>query len=188
MNMEIVSLFLIAIALAMDAFSVSLTEGFRLRKNISIYQTLIIGLFFGIFQAIMPLLGWIAGEQISSIVSTFAPIIAFILLVAIGVKMIYDSVREIEGKEDENSEFSHKKLLILAIATSIDAFAIGVSFSLLGFNNIIIPMVVIGVVAFIFSELGVFLGEKLGNKFGDKFEVFGGIILILLGIKILIGI
>ncbi|MCC7554039.1 MAG: manganese efflux pump MntP family protein [Methanobacteriaceae archaeon] len=185
--MDFYSLILIAIALAMDAFSVSLTEGFRLRENITVYHTLLIGLFFGGFQAIMPLLGWLAGEQIRSIVEFIAPIIAFILLVAIGFKMIYDSLKDIESEEDKNKRFSHKQLLILAIATSIDAFAIGITFSFLN-TSIFIPMILIGLVAFVFSEIGVFLGKKLGHKFGDKFEIFGGVILILLGFKILLGI
>jgi len=185
-TMDFISLLLIAIALSMDAFSVSLTEGFRLKENITFYHTFLIGLFFGGFQGLMPLLGWIAGEQIREIIVVIAPIIAFVLLAFIGSKMIYDSLKEIEGKEEENNKFSHKQLLILAIATSIDAFAIGVSFALLDID-ILIPVVVIGIVTFVFSEVGVFLGKKLGNTFGNKFEIIGGVILILLGIKILLG-
>jgi len=184
--MDIFSLILIAIALSMDAFSVSLTEGFRLKKNIAFYQILLIGLFFGGFQAIMPFLGWIAGEQVKFIVATFAPIVAFVLLVAIGTKMIYDSIKVIEKRQNQSNVFSHKKLLILAIATSIDAFAIGVSFSFLK-TDILLPMVIIGIVTFAFSELGVYLGKAIGHKFGDKFEIVGGVILILLGFKILFG-
>lgn len=183
MSFDFISIILIAIALAMDAFSVSITEGLSLKK-IKLSQAILIGLFFGGFQALMPVLGWIAGEQVKNLVSVIAPIIAFILLLALGIKMIYDSIKS--EKTNKIKEFSHKELTILAIATSIDAFAIGVSFSFLKIP-ILIPVIIIGIVTFAFSELGVIIGIKVGQKFEGKFEIVGGIILILLGFKILLG-
>ncbi|MGL4670309.1 MAG: manganese efflux pump MntP family protein [Methanobacteriaceae archaeon] len=180
--MDILSIIILSIALAMDAFSVSITKGFSLKK-ITILQAIYIGLFFGGFQAIMPVLGWIGGEQIADVVSSFAPIIAFILLVIIGLKMIYESLSSKDGEEVE-SKFSFKELTFLAIATSIDAFAVGITFSFLKIP-ILIPIIFIGVITFLFSELGVLIGNKVGHIFGDKFEIVGGIVLILIGFKIL---
>ncbi|KZX15310.1 putative manganese efflux pump MntP [Methanobrevibacter cuticularis] len=183
--MDIYSIFLIAIALAMDAFSVSLTKGFII-KNIRIYQIIVIGLFFGGFQVGMPVLGWIAGEQIREIVSSIAPYIAFILLLIIGLKMIYDSAIDEEEKEESSkSSFSYKELTLLAIATSIDAFAVGITFSFLNIP-ILIPVTIIGITTFLLSETGIFIGKKLGHLFGNKFEIIGGVILILLGLNILL--
>lgn len=182
--MELFTVILIAVALAMDAFSVSITKGFSI-KNITKSEILAIGLFFGGFQALMPVLGWIAGEQIRDIVSTIAPIIAFILLSIIGLKMIYESIKNKDDEGDENSYFSYKELFLLAIATSIDAFAVGISFSLLN-TPILIPVILIGIITFIISEIGVYIGVKIGHVFGDKFEIVGGVVLILLGLKILI--
>lgn len=180
--MEIISTLLIAVALAMDAFSVSLTNGFVL-KNITKKQILWFGIFFGGFQALMPLIGWLAGSQLQSIVSSIAPWIAFILLVAIGFNMIRESL---SGDDDESSnKFSFKQLTLLAIATSIDAFAVGVTYAVLNID-ILIPAIIIGIVAFIFTIIGIILGKKIGNYFGDKFEIIGGVILILLGIKFLL--
>lgn len=180
--MDFISIILIAIALAMDAFSVSLTKGFTL-KNISKSQILWFGIFFGGFQVLMPLIGWSAGTQLEGIVSAIAPWIAFILLIAIGANMIRESLSEEE--EEEEDKFSFKELTLLAIATSIDAFAVGVTFAILK-TDIIIPLIAIGLVAFILTEIGLVLGKKIGNYFGDKFEIIGGTILILLGIKILL--
>lgn len=187
--MDFYSILLISIALAMDAFSVSITKGFSV-KNLKKSQILAIGLFFGGFQAFMPVLGWIAGEQIRDIVSTIAPIIAFILLLAIGIKMIYETIpSDNENNEDdgdnENSYFSYKELTLLGIATSIDAFAVGVSFSFLN-TSILIPIIAIGLITFIMSEIGVYIGIKVGHIFGNKIEILGGVILILLGFKILL--
>ncbi|MGL6297872.1 MAG: manganese efflux pump MntP family protein [Methanobacteriaceae archaeon] len=185
--MDIISIIVISIALAMDAFSVSVTKGFALKK-ITVPQAIYIGLFFGGFQAIMPVLGWIGGEQIADIVSSFAPIIAFTLLLIIGLKMIYESLSS-DDEEDENdnakSKFSFKELTFLAIATSIDAFAVGITFSFLN-TPILIPILFIGVITFLFSELGIVIGNKVGHILGDKFEIIGGIVLILIGCKILI--
>lgn len=131
----------------------------------------------------MPVIGYICGTTISSFVSTVAPWIAFFLLLAIGLNMIRESL----DSDDEYimDTFSFKELALLAVATSIDAFAVGITFALLNMS-LLLPCI-IGIVAFIFSISGIFIGKKLGNYFGDKFEILGGAVLILIGIKILLG-
>ena len=180
--MDFISTLLIAIALAMDAFSVSLTKGFTLKK-ITKTQVLWFAIFFGGFQALMPVLGWLGGIQLEWLITTFAPWVAFILLLLIGSNMIRESFSNDE--EDSSDNFSFKELTLLAIATSIDAFAVGITYAVLK-TDILIPVIMIGVTAFIFTIIGLYLGKKIGNYFGDKFEILGGVILILLGVKILL--
>lgn len=183
MSFNIVSVFLIAVALAMDAFSVSLTKGFT-QTHLKKSQILYYGLFFGFFQFMMPVIGYYCASTISDIIQSFASVIGFILLLAIGLNMIRESL---SSDDDEiTDEFSFKEVTLLAIATSIDAFAVGITFAL--FNDPIwISSIIIGVVAFAFSICGIFIGKKLGDYFGDKFQILGGVILILIGIKILLG-
>ncbi|MBP5784874.1 MAG: manganese efflux pump [Methanobrevibacter sp.] len=180
--MDFISTLLIAIALAMDAFSVSLTKGFTLKK-ITKSQVLWFAIFFGGFQALMPVLGWLGGIQLEWLITTFAPWVAFILLLLIGSNMIRESFSNDEG--DSSDKFSFKELTLLAIATSIDAFAVGITYAVLK-TDILIPIIMIGVTAFIFTIIGLYLGKKIGNYFGDKFEILGGVILILLGLRILL--
>lgn len=183
MAFNIISTFLIAVALAMDAFSVSMTKGFT-QKHMTNSQIIYYGLFFGGFQFFMPILGFFCGNVIASIVESLASIIGFILLLAIGLNMIRESLT---GDDEEITDnFSFKEVTLLAIATSIDAFAVGITIALIK-DPILISSVIIGIVAFIFSVVGVFIGRKLGNYVGDKFQIFGGVILILIGIKILLG-
>ena len=183
MSLNLISVFLIAVALAMDAFSVSLTKGFT-QKNLKQSQILYYGLCFGFFQFMMPILGYYCISTISHIIASFASIIGFVLLLAIGLNMIRESL---SGDEDEISdEFTFKEVTLLAIATSIDAFAVGITFAL--FNDpLLISASIIGVVAFAFSVCGIYIGRKLGDWLGDKFQIMGGVILILIGIKILLG-
>ena len=183
MSFNLISITLVAIALAMDAFSVSMTKGFT-QKNITKPQILYYGLFFGGFQALMPILGYFCGNAITSIVETLASVIGFVLLLAIGLNMIRESLSS-DG-EDVSDEFSFKKVTMLAIATSIDAFAVGIAIALLK-DPILISAAIIGVVAFAFSIAGIFIGKKIGDYVGDKFQILGGVILILIGIKILLG-
>ena len=183
MPFNIISIFLIAIALAMDAFSVSMTKGFT-QKHLSKSQILFYGIFFGGFQALMPILGYFCGNVISSIVESLASVIGFILLLAIGLNMIRESLSG--GDEEITDNFSFKEVTLLAIATSIDAFAVGITLALLN-DPILISALIIGIVAFLFSIVGIFLGRKLGDYIGDKFQILGGVILILIGIKILLG-
>ena len=178
-----ISTLLVAVALAMDAFSVSMTKGFT-QKDLTKSQILYYGLFFGGFQAFMPIIGYFCGNVIASIVTSLAPIIGFILLVAIGANMIRESL----GSDDEqlNDYFSFREVTLLAIATSIDAFAVGITIALLN-DPILISAAIIGIVAFAFSIAGIYIGKKIGNYVGDKFQIVGGVILILIGIKILLG-
>ena len=118
-----------------------------------------------------------------SLITTFAPWVAFILLLLIGSNMIRESFSNDE--EDSSDKFSFKELTLLAIATSIDAFAVGITYAVLK-TDILIPIIMIGVTAFIFTIIGLYLGKKIGNYFGDKFEILGGVILILLGLRILL--
>ena len=182
MDTALISIIIIAIALAMDAFSVSLTKGFT-QKNLTKSQILYYGLFFGFFQFIMPVIGYICGTTISSFVSTVAPWIAFFLLLAIGLNMIRESL----GSDDEYimDTFSFKELTLLAVATSIDALAVGVSLAFL--KVAILPAVLfIGCITFVCSAAGVKIGSIFGDKYQSKAELCGGIILILIGIKILL--
>ena len=132
----------------------------------------------------MPVLGWLGGIQLEWLITTFAPWIAFILLLLIGSNMIRESFSN-EEEEDSSDKFSFKELTLLAIATSIDAFAVGITYAVLK-TDILIPIIMIGVTAFIFTIIGLYLGKKIGNYFGGKFEILGGVILILLGVKILL--
>ncbi len=178
-----ISTFLMAVALAMDAFSVSMTKGFS-QKHLTNSQILYYGLFFGGFQAIMPILGYLCGNIIAAIVTSLAPIIGFILLLAIGLNMIRESL---SGDDEEITDnFSFKEVTLLAIATSIDAFAVGITIALIN-DPILISSAIIGIVAFIFSIIGIFIGKKIGNYIGDKFQIVGGVILILIGVKIVLG-
>ena len=120
--------------------------------------------------------------QLEWLISTFAPWVAFILLALIGTNMIRESFSD---DDEESDKFSFKELTLLAIATSIDAFAVGVTYAVLK-EEVLIPIIIIGVVAFIFTLIGIYLGKKIGDYFGDKFEILGGVVLILLGIRILL--
>ena len=183
MSLNFISVFLIAVALAMDAFSVSLTKGFtqpQLKKE----QILYYGLFFGFFQFMMPVIGYYCVSTISSAIESFASIIGFVLLLAIGLNMIRESLSSDDGEVTD--EFSFKEVTLLAIATSIDAFAVGITIALLK-DPILISSAIIGIVAFLFSIAGVFIGRKIGHFVGGKFQILGGVILILIGVKILLG-
>lgn len=183
MAFNVISIFLIAVALAMDAFSVSMTKGFT-QRTLTKSQILYYGLFFGGFQAFMPIVGYFCGNVIASIVEALAPIIGFILLLLIGLNMIRESLMD---DEDEVTDcFSFREVTLLAVATSIDAFAVGITIALLR-DPILISSLIIGIVAFVFTILGIFIGRKLGDYVGDKFQILGGVILILIGFKILLG-
>lgn len=182
MTFNLISTFLIAVALAMDAFSVSMTKGFT-QKHLTRMQILYYGLFFGGFQALMPILGYFCGNVIASVVKSLAPIVGFVLLLAIGLNMIRESFSD---DEEITDQFSFREVTLLAIATSIDAFAVGITIALIH-DPIWISSAIIGIVAFMFSIAGIFIGKKLGDYVGDKFQILGGVILILIGIKILLG-
>lgn len=174
-------LFVIAFGLSMDAFAVSICKGLSVRRC-SVRHMLICGLYFGLFQGGMPLIGYVLGSQFESLVSVVAPYIAFALLSLIGFNMI----REARADDDDamDDDFSAKAMIPLAIATSIDALAIGVSFAFLQVK--IIPAVsLITATTFIFCVVGVKIGSIFGSKYKLGAEFFGGLVLILMGFKIL---
>lgn len=181
--MGIVELILIGVGLAMDAFAVSICKGLSMKKKINYKKALIIALYFGLFQGGMPLIGYALGVSFEEIVLSIDHWIAFILLSVIGIGMIKESL----GDEEEslNDKVDFKTMIILAIATSIDALAIGVTFAFLNVN-IIFASLLICVITFVISYFGVVFGNKFGDKFGSKAELVGGIILILMGLKILL--
>lgn len=179
----LLSTFAIAVGLAMDAFSVSLAGGAALKKDIA-KTALLTGLMFGFFQFAMPVIGWLVGAPVSSIINPFGYWIVVALFFFIGGKMIYDAVK---GEEEGVSLIGFKVLTLLAVATSIDALAVGISYGLLG-EAILLPSIIIGVVAFAFSFAGVLAGHKLSDVLGSKMEIFGGVILILIGVKFLLDI
>jgi putative Mn2+ efflux pump MntP len=178
--MNRIIIFFIAVGLAMDACVISISKGMVHKTTLN--QALIIALLFGVFQGGMTIIGWLLGIPIKDIVSTFAPWIAFILISIIGIKMIYESFLE----DDTSSDFSLREISILAIATSIDAFVVGISFAIIN-TPVINPAIIIGVITFILSFIGVYLGKRLGHLFGKEIEILGGIILIGIGLFILIG-
>lgn len=181
--MSIISILLIAFGLSMDAFAVSITSGITI-KNLQIKNALKIALYFGGFQALMPIIGWLSGIGLRNFISTFDHWIAFGLLTFIGGKMIYESF-QIEQIEKETNPLNSYVLLMLAIATSIDALAVGVSLSFLNVF-IITPAIIIGIVTFILSFIGTLIGDKCGHFFEKKIEILGGVVLIGIGVKIVL--
>ena len=177
-----IEVLLLAFALAMDAFAVSVGLGVKSR-NFDLKLAIKASLMFGVFQGIMPLFGHFANVGIGNFTQAFDHWIAFVLLILIGAKMLYESFGE--NTENDIANFSNKILLLLAIATSIDAMAAGFTLNLLKLNPFV-SMFIIGMVTFLFSLLGVFLGTKGGSFLEDKAEKAGGIVLIFIGIKILI--
>ena len=176
------TIILIAIGLSMDAFAVSVTLGIHSVK-ITFKKLFFPAFLFGIFQGLMPIIGWYFGLSFRIYIERFAPILAFILLSIIGLKMIAESKDSFENTNKNYEKF--KVLFILAIATSIDALAVGISFSVLN-NPIFYPAIIITLTTFIFSVLGIFLGHKLKKIRKDLIEISGGLILISIGIKILL--
>lgn len=184
--MSVVELFILAVGLSMDAFAVAICKGLCMRK-VTIKKAGIVGLYFGLFQAGMPMIGYILGSQFSDKMSSIDHWIAFILLSLIGISMIKESLEKEEKSEckTEEEELSFKNMSILAVATSIDALAVGVTFAFLKVN--IIPAVsFIGITTLVLSMIGVKIGNIFGVKYKSKAELVGGIILILMGIKILL--
>ncbi len=180
--MGILELVLISIGLAMDAFAVSICKGISLKK-MDWKKAIIIGVYFGGFQAGMPLLGYLLGVNFESLVTSIDHWIAFVLLGFLGFKMLKDSLSD--NEEDRNDDTSFKTMIVLAIATSIDALAVGITFAFLRVN-ILLAVLLIGVITFAFSVFGTKIGNKFGGAFENKAEFIGGLILILMGLKILL--
>lgn len=180
--MGIFEIFILGIGLAMDAFAVSICKGLSMKK-MNWKKAIIIALYFGVFQAIMPAVGFFLGSTFENFVVSIDHWIAFILLLFIGGNMIKESF----SKEDENKNDSidFKSMVVLAVATSIDALAVGITFAFF-YVNIVVAISIIGIVTFIISLFGVKIGNKFGDKYENKAQFIGGLILILLGIKILL--
>ena len=180
--MGTIEILLISVGLAMDAFAVSVCKGLSMKK-MNWKKAIIIGLYFGIFQALMPVLGYFLGTTFEQFITNIDHWIAFVLLSAIGGNMIKESFDQ--ESENCNDNVDVKTMVILAIATSIDALAVGITFACLRIN-IVLPVISIGIITFILSVIGVKIGNKFGDKYENKAEFIGGLILILLGIKILL--
>ena len=179
--MNLLEIFLISIGVAMDAFAVAICKGLAIKK-INMKKAIIIGLYFGIFQALMPTLGYLLGTAFKDFIFKIDHWIALLLLSSIGINMIKESF----NKDDSyNDSLEISTMLVLSIATSIDALAVGITFACLKVN-IIFPAIIIGIITCIISIIGTLIGKKFGNKLDSKAEIFGGTILILLGIKILL--
>lgn len=180
--MNLFSLFLIALGLSMDAFAVAICKGLAMQK-ITIKKALIVGLWFGGFQGLMPAIGYLLGSQFESYIINIDHWIAFVLLFIIGGNMIKEALSKDEEPASESLAF--KEMIVLALATSIDALAVGVTFAFLKVQ--IVPAVLfIGVITFTLSSLGVKIGNIFGSRYKSKAELAGGIILILMGCKILL--
>ena len=177
-----IDVLILAIALSMDAFAVSIGLGSKHDKKTT-SLALMSGVYFGLFQALMPMIGYLGGKGILGWVDSYAPWIAFLLLLLVGGKMIYESF--VEGIEEDIAKITHRVMLMLAIATSIDAMAAGFTLNILDVNPFI-ACVIIGLATFCFSWTGVFIGEKSGVWLESKAELLGGIILILIGFKMLL--
>lgn len=178
--MNILDIILIGISLSMDAFAVSICKGMSFTKK-SYKKAIIIGLYFGIFQAIMPIIGYLIGYRFHDLIENVDHWLAFFLLLFIGLKMIKSAILD-EQSLDNKVDF--KSMIGLAIATSIDALVIGITLSFLNVD-LIVSITYIGIITFTLSYLGVMLGSKVGERFGIKSQIFGGIILIIIGLKIL---
>ena len=182
----LVEFLLLGVGLAMDAFAVSICKGLAMRK-VNKKQAVIIALFFGGFQAIMPVIGWLVCKGFQTYIEAFDHWIAFALLAFIGVKMIIETLREKEDDvviEEMDPPLDMKEMLMLAIATSIDALAVGISLAALD-RPIVESAAIIGAVTFVISIIGVYIGNFFGNRYKKRAELTGGIILVLIGVKIL---
>lgn len=180
--MGILGIIIIAIGLAMDAFAVSICKGLSM-KRMNWKKGTIIGGYFGFFQAIMPLIGYLLGMGFQDKVTSIDHWIAFILLSIIGINMIKEAFSDEEDANNDNVNF--KEMIVLAIATSIDALAVGITFAFLEIN-IILAVAIIGIITLIISMIGVKIGNVFGNKYEKRAQIVGGVILILMGLKILL--
>lgn len=183
----VIELFLLGVGLSMDAFAVSVCKGLGMRK-LNKKQALIIGLYFGGFQALMPFVGWILGSQFQKYITSIDHWIAFILLGFIGGKMMIEAVREWNEEEVVDvmdAPIDHKNMLVLAVATSIDALTVGITFAFLE-TPIVEAITIIGITTMVISIAGVVVGNFFGSRYKSKAEFIGGLILVLLGLKILL--
>ena len=179
-------LIIIAVGLAMDAFAVAVCKGLNMKK-LDYKQTALIALFFGGFQAGMPLIGWFIGSRFAHYIESIDHWITFILLAIIGGKMIYEAVKGEDECDSCESKLNLKELVALAIATSIDALAVGVAFALTyERKTVFIAVALIGIITAALSAIGVFIGHKFGAKYKNKAEFAGGLVLVIMGLKFLL--
>ncbi len=189
--MGLSELILLSVGLAMDAFAVSIGNGLSMKKS-SPKAALAIAFSFGLFQALMPTAGYFLGSAFESVISEFDHYIALIFLGFIGGKMIFDGIKELreskktKGSEEKPFRLSFGALMVQSVATSIDALIVGVSFAALPDVNIWTAVLLIGAITFVISLAGVFSGKKFGQLLGSKAEVFGGLILVGIGVKVFI--
>jgi len=181
--MDLITIILIAIGLNFDSFAVSITTGLVVNK-IQFKQAVPIALVLAFFQGVMPLIGWFLGSQVKDLIADYDHWIAFTLLFIIGAKMIYETLKPEEEKKQLNP-LKLSVMIMMAIATSIDALIVGISFAFIE-TNIIVATVIIGSLTFLVAMLGMLFGKKAGSFFGKKIEILGGLILIGIGTKILI--
>lgn len=181
--MGLLELFILAVGLSMDAFAVSVCKGLSTQK-LKAKHFIAVGAWFGGFQALMPAIGYFLGSRFEKYITNFDHWIAFVLLLIIGGNMIRESLSKEE--ENANDSFSFKTMLVLAVATSIDALAVGISFGILPEVNIAAAVSFIGVITFVLSAVGLKIGNIFGLKYKSKAELVGGIILVLIGTKILL--
>lgn len=183
--MGFVELLLLAVGLSMDAFAVSICKGLGMTKS-SVKGGLICGAWFGGFQMLMPLIGYFLGTLFASAIQAFDHWVAFGLLVLIGANMIKEALSHEEENTGGQGDFSVKTMFIMAVATSIDALAVGISLSMAGSVNIFLAVALIGAVTFLLSAVGVKAGSVFGSRYEKKAQLTGGVILILLGVRILL--
>lgn len=184
MKMGTIELILLSVGLAMDAFAVAICKGLNMRK-MNYKNALILALFFGGFQALMPAIGYLLGKQFEKYITSVDHWIAFILLSIIGIQMIAESFKKDDDKEEDADKLNLKEYFMLAIATSIDALAVGISLAFLSVS-LVKSISFIGIITFVISFAGVFIGNKFGARFKSKAEFAGGAILILIALKILL--
>ena len=185
--MGFVELFLIGVGLSMDAFAVAICKGLGM-KRLNLRHALVIALYFGGFQALMPFLGWLLGAQFQQLIAPIDHWIVFVLLAFIGGKMVWEAVRGEEDEEElahEEPKIDHREMLMLAVATSIDALAVGITFAFLQVN-IVEAISVIGLTTFVLTVVGVWVGHQFGARFERPATVAGGVVLILIGLKVLL--
>lgn len=183
--MGIAELVLLAVGLSMDAFAVSICKGLSMKKA-TVKASVICGTWFGGFQALMPLLGFLLGSLFAQQIRSFDHWVAFGLLAIIGVNMLKEAFSSKCCDDEPDADLSFKTMLIMAIATSIDAMAVGISLAMAGDANIYIAIALIGVITFAMSALGVKIGNVFGSRYEKKAQIAGGVILLLLGLKILL--
>jgi manganese efflux pump family protein len=182
--MDLITIFLLAVGLGIDAFSVAIGIGAANNQNKSWQPVLRMASVFGAFQFIMPIIGWLAGLTVVGIITNYDHWVAFALLAYVGCKLIWEALKKEEEKEI-NDQTKGLPLLLLSIVTSIDALAVGFSFSVLK-AQILFPAVIIGIVCFFMTAIGMLFGKGLAKIFGKKVGIFGGLVLIAIGLKILI--